>query len=778
MEENIETDLYESPPKKMKTEWSRSYSNKAMEMMKKMGYETDKGLGKQSQGRLEPIVAFQQDGRKGLGLKQGTFLALSDKWDISSEEILIPEEVSWISSPCAFPFTLEHLLTFIKYGAHKRTLEGETQFVEPHILEGILDAKNVFDNLNEVDLRRARSRSNPFETIRSSIFQNRTAIKMANIDSMLDFMFTNPKDSTGLTLIQDNDLLYFADICAGPGGFSEYILYRKSWEAKGFGFTLKGPNDFKLDKFFAGSPESFDPYYGVNNDGDVYVESNQDSFNSYIRKHTSEGVHFVMADGGFSVEGEENIQEILSKQLYLCQCLTALKILRNKGSFVCKLFDVFTPFSVGLIYLMYKCFERISIIKPNSSRPANSERYLVCQWKKNDTHTISHYLNHINNILNQNNDEDVLEIVDLDLIRADTDFFDYIKKSNDAIGKNQILGLRKITAFCNNTQLKEMRQSECRRKCLDLWNLPDKLRQAPENKSIEKFVEEFLCDWFDDKAFFHSSSDEILSIDDLCKKIDSVYDWFFVPVGRRETNANASSFFICTTRGKLLRYTDMRKWEPVDHMFEISPKSLFYGELVFEYSGEGRTQTRICCLHIIDGILLGGKDIRRLPLSERSKMCEKFAKSVNKPYKEGNVLIVRSKKLFKLRELENFFMEMRHYTLKDNSSRLGISLNNENSKFFVPGGLLLLCEICHNFSSKMSKSRNVLYYVDKTKKVSYYKDQMPTEVHNILYASFRNTFARRLIWKWTNTCQVEEHSRRVDDKVLYRDDLKHFIFNR
>ena len=32
---------------------------------------------------------------------------------------------------------------------------------------------------------------------------------------------------------------------------------------------------------------------------------------------------------GFSVEGQENIQEILSKQLYLCQFLGALSILRK-----------------------------------------------------------------------------------------------------------------------------------------------------------------------------------------------------------------------------------------------------------------------------------------------------------------------------------------------------------------------------------------------------------------------------------------------------------------
>jgi len=74
------------------------------------------------------------------------------------------------------------------------------------------------------------------------------------------------------------------------------------------------------------------------------------------------------------VDGQENIQEILSKQLYLCQFIVAMRIVRVGGHFVCKLFDLFTAFSVGLVYLMYKSFREISIHKPNSSRPANSER--------------------------------------------------------------------------------------------------------------------------------------------------------------------------------------------------------------------------------------------------------------------------------------------------------------------------------------------------------------------------------------------------------------------
>lgn len=46
-------------------------------------------------------------------------------------------------------------------------------------------------------------------------------------------------------MVKEHDLMYFADVCAGPGGFSEYIFYRKKWRAKGFGFTLAEKNDFE-----------------------------------------------------------------------------------------------------------------------------------------------------------------------------------------------------------------------------------------------------------------------------------------------------------------------------------------------------------------------------------------------------------------------------------------------------------------------------------------------------------------------------------------------------
>ena len=62
--------------------------------------------------------------------------------------------------------------------------------------------------------------------------------------------------------------------------------------------------------------------------------------------------------------------------------LQVVLFLTAGGHFVCKIFDMFTPFSVGLFYLLYRSFEKVCIFKPVTSRPANSERYVVNMFNK------------------------------------------------------------------------------------------------------------------------------------------------------------------------------------------------------------------------------------------------------------------------------------------------------------------------------------------------------------------------------------------------------------
>ena len=64
----------------------------------------------------------------------------------------------------------------------------------------MLSCKSVFDKLEAFEMMKARSRSNPFETIGKGIFQNRAAMKMANMDTVLDYMFTDPRDEEGRSL--------------------------------------------------------------------------------------------------------------------------------------------------------------------------------------------------------------------------------------------------------------------------------------------------------------------------------------------------------------------------------------------------------------------------------------------------------------------------------------------------------------------------------------------------------------------------------------------------
>ena len=80
----------------------------------------------------------------------------------------------------------------------------------------------------------ARDRANPYEGVKKEFFLNRAAMKMANIDALFDFCFSQPVG------VGKDELLYFADVCAGPGGFTEYIAWRRKWRYKGKPGTL-GP---------------------------------------------------------------------------------------------------------------------------------------------------------------------------------------------------------------------------------------------------------------------------------------------------------------------------------------------------------------------------------------------------------------------------------------------------------------------------------------------------------------------------------------------------------
>lgn len=81
-----------------------------------------------------------------------------------------------------------------------------------------------------------------------------------------------------------------------------------------------------------------------------------------------------------------------------------------------------------MIYILYKHFEKICIIKPYTSRPANSERYIVCFNLQEQRPPITEYLFKINEKLHELSptERDIIEIIEI----KDENFINYVRKSS------------------------------------------------------------------------------------------------------------------------------------------------------------------------------------------------------------------------------------------------------------------------------------------------------------------------------------------------------------
>lgn len=123
--------------------------------------------------------------------------------------------------------------------------------------------------------------------------------------------------------------------------------------------------------------------YGADGSGDVYrwenvvtlqheIQSDMHGLSEYDAK-----VHLVMADGGFDAQRDSECQEELTQKLIVCQVAAALSLLRPGGTLVVKMFGFQTSIVRTVMASLSELFQELVVVKPISSRPASSERYVV-----------------------------------------------------------------------------------------------------------------------------------------------------------------------------------------------------------------------------------------------------------------------------------------------------------------------------------------------------------------------------------------------------------------
>ena len=244
--------------------------------------------------------------------------------------------------------------------------------------------------------------------------------------------------------------LNFASIAEGPGGFIEAIInYRKKYKFsdKLHAITLKSVNKDipgwnKATNFLRKNPNVVISY-GSDDTGNIYNIENIKHF----RDNFKSNAYLVTADGGFDFSFNFNKQEQMSYRIIFCEIVMALSVQQKGGNFVCKFFDMYTKITMSFIYLLLSFYNEVHITKPSTSRPANSEKYIVCKGFKGIDES---YLQKLFIIIKsweyfENNNLEIQGIFDID----NKLFFNKMKEFNTKYFNIQVNNIDKTLNYIN-----------------------------------------------------------------------------------------------------------------------------------------------------------------------------------------------------------------------------------------------------------------------------------------------------------------------------------------
>lgn len=117
-----------------------------------------------------------------------------------------------------------------------------------------------------------------------------------------------------------------------------------------------------------------------NMNGDLRKLNNINEIILKVYDKYKEGVDLYMSDAGIDVSTDYNNCEELHSLLNFGQILCGLGMLKNGGNFLIKQFTIFTPLNISLLLLLNNIFKELYIVKPQTSRPTNSEIYIIGKY--------------------------------------------------------------------------------------------------------------------------------------------------------------------------------------------------------------------------------------------------------------------------------------------------------------------------------------------------------------------------------------------------------------
>jgi 23S rRNA U2552 (ribose-2'-O)-methylase RlmE/FtsJ len=239
--------------------------------------------------------------------------------------------------------------------------------------------ENIDHRENEWDIY--KKYTNPFEYIHTVIPFRKKCVSKQKPLSRSYFKMLELCQLFNLIQPNENKMTTF-HLAEGPGGFIEAIARsRANKNDTYYGMTLL---DDKTDTNVPSWKKSAD--FLKEFEKNVILENGSDNTGNilnlqnfqYVSEKYASSMDLVTADGGFDFSMDFNQQEIMIGKLIFAQIAYAVCLQKKGGSFILKIFDCFMQHTVDLLELLSSFYEKTYIVKPQTSRYANSEKYIVC----------------------------------------------------------------------------------------------------------------------------------------------------------------------------------------------------------------------------------------------------------------------------------------------------------------------------------------------------------------------------------------------------------------
>lgn len=233
-------------------------------------------------------------------------------------------------------------------------------------------------------------------------------------------------------------------LAEGPGGFIEAMVkYRNNPLDHYIGMTLLDASNnnynipaWKKSNHFLQSNSNVTIETGYDKTGNILSLDNL----IYVNKMYGGTMDLVTADGGFDFSSDFENQEANMAKLVFAQIAYAICMQRQGGCFVLKVFDIFMQHSVDIIALLSSLYDRVYITKPNTSRVANSEKYIVCKGylpNGNSYKIFPYLLKVLRRMLEMPEDRYVMRVLS-NAAPLNHYFLNRVEESNVIIGQSQI----------------------------------------------------------------------------------------------------------------------------------------------------------------------------------------------------------------------------------------------------------------------------------------------------------------------------------------------------